>query len=98
MIKIIKGLEEKGYAYRTDVGLIYDTAKFASYADFARLKLEDQMGGARGDSRPTAKISMGFFALWITTKPNHIMKWDSPWGVEVPWVAYRMFLYTPTSI
>lgn len=83
MIKIIKGLEEKGYAYRTDVGLIYDTAKFASYADFARLKLEDQMGGARVTVDPQRK-SQWDFALWITNKPNHIMKWDSPWGVGYP--------------
>lgn len=83
MIELIKKLEENGYVYKTDVGLQFDTSKFASYADFAKLDLENQLAGARVEVDDQRKNPWDF-ALWILNKPDHIMKWDSPWGVGYP--------------
>lgn len=82
-IELIKRLEEKGYTYKTSVGLIYDTSKFKKYADFAKLKLEKQKAGARVEVDPEKKNPWDF-ALWITNQPTHIMQWDSPWGRGFP--------------
>lgn len=38
-LDFIRGLKEKGYTYQTSDGIYFDTTKFPSYADFARLDL-----------------------------------------------------------
>jgi cysteinyl-tRNA synthetase len=83
MIDLIKKLEENGYTYMTGVGLTYDTAKFKDYARFAGLDLDNQKAGFRVDVDDDRRAPWDF-ALWITNKPNHIMKWNSPWGVGYP--------------
>ncbi len=82
-IGLVKRLEDNGYTYKTDVGVIFDTSKFGRYAEFARLDLEGQEAGARvavDDQRRNPQD----FALWITNQPNHIMQWNSPWGRGFP--------------
>lgn len=83
MIDLIKKIEEKGFAYTTSVGLTYDTSKFSRYAEFAGLDLENQEAGYRVQVDDERRNPWDF-ALWITNKPNHIMKWDSPWGIGYP--------------
>ena len=83
MIELIKKLEQNGYVYRTKVGLQFDTSKFKNYADFAHLDLENQKAGARVEVDDERRNPWDF-ALWILNKPDHIMKWDSPWGVGYP--------------
>jgi len=83
MVKLIIDLENNGFTYNTDVGVIFDTSKFAKYPDFARLVLKDQMAGARVNIDAQRKNPWDF-ALWVVNKPNHIMKWNSPWGVGYP--------------
>ena len=83
MIDLIKKLEANDMLYETNVGLMYDTSKFADYAKFARLELENQMAG-ESTMQDTQRRNTSDFAVWIKNKPNHIMKWDSPWGVGYP--------------
>ena len=83
MIELIKRLEANGYVYKTKVGLQFDTSKFAKYAEFANLDLENQKAGARVEIDDERRNPWDF-ALWILNKPDHIMKWDSPWGVGYP--------------
>jgi cysteinyl-tRNA synthetase len=82
-IELIKKMELKGFTYPTQTGLVFDTDKFPHYADFAHLKLEDQEAGSRV-SVDVEKKKPWDFLLWITNQPNHIMKWQSPWGVGFP--------------
>lgn len=83
MIALIQRLEANGFTYRTDVGVIFDTAKFPRYADFARLNLEGQRAGARVEIDPERRNAWDF-ALWVTNQPKHIMQWESPWGRGFP--------------
>lgn len=82
-IEMIKTLESKGYTYKTNVGIIYDTSKFADYAKFAKLNLDGQVAGARVKVDPERK-NPSDFALWVTNQPTHIMQWESPWGKGFP--------------
>ncbi len=82
-INLAKKIEENGFAYLTRTGLVFDTGKFPSYADFARLKLDKQEAGARVEVDPEKKNPWDFL-LWVTNQPEHIMKWDSPWGSGFP--------------
>ncbi len=84
-IELARRLEAKGYTYRLDDGLYFDTAKFPRYAEFARLDLAGQTGGARiGDV--AGKRQPQDFALWKFAAPGvqRQQEWDSPWGRGFP--------------
>lgn len=82
-IELAQKIETNGFAYKTKTGLVFDTAKFGDYAKFANLKLEEMDCGARVEVDSDKKHPWDFL-LWVTNQPNHIMKWDSPWGVGFP--------------
>lgn len=70
-------MTEHGFTYETSDGVYYDTAKFAAYADFARLDLAGLQAGARvGFSNE--KRNASDFAVWKFIKPGekHAMRWD----------------------
>lgn len=83
-IDLVADLETKGFAYRTRDGVYFDTEKFPRYGDFAGIKMDKLLAGARvdlGDKRnPTD------FALWKFSPAGakRAMEWDSPWGVGFP--------------
>jgi cysteinyl-tRNA synthetase len=83
MIDVTKKIEKNGYAYKTDVGLIFDTSKFKDYRKLAKLKINEMKFGKRVKVDEQRKNKTDF-ALWITNQPNHIMQWDSPWGRGFP--------------
>jgi cysteinyl-tRNA synthetase len=84
-IALARRLEAKGYTYRIDDGLYFDTSKFPRYAEFARLDLAGQEAGARiGDVE--GKRHPQDFALWKFAAPGvrRQQEWDSPWGRGFP--------------
>ena len=86
MISLIKKLEEKGYTYVTDEVVYFDTSKCKDYGKLARLNLKELIPGARVELDPKKKNPYDF-ALWfkcVGKHANHIMRWDSPWGVGFP--------------
>ena len=84
MITMVEALEKKGIAYRTNDGMYFDTSKFPSYGDFAKLDVENLEAGKRvavGTKRlPTD------FALWKFSPANEKrqMEWPAPWGKGFP--------------
>ena len=82
-IKLIKKIETNGFTYKTKTGLVFDTEKFPQYSDFAHLHLENQNAGSRVKIDIEKKKPWDFL-LWITNQPDHIMKWESPWGIGFP--------------
>jgi cysteinyl-tRNA synthetase len=85
MIALNLELERKGFTYRTDEGLYFDTSKDPGYGRLARTRFDEQKQAARDDVFvDPGKRSPQDFILWFTNKPGHIMKWDSPWGVGYP--------------
>jgi len=82
-IELAKKIERNGFAYMTKTGLVFDTAKFADYAKFANLKLEEMEVGRRVEV-DREKHHPWDFLLWVTNQPNHKMAWDSPWGRGFP--------------
>lgn len=75
-------IEKKGFAYLTNKGLVYDTGKFSDYAKFGDLNLTEMKPGVDVEVDNEKKLPWDFF-LWAIN-PNHIMKWESPWGVGYP--------------
>ncbi len=83
MIEFVKGLVEKGYAYETSRGIYFDISKLDKYPVLSNRKLDEQIAGARVDV-DEEKRNPYDFALWIKAPENHIMKWESPWGLSYP--------------
>ena len=89
IIELNQVIEEKGYAYRGNNGNLYfDTSKFDSYAELAKLNLEQLNEGARTE-KDENKRNPTDFVLWFNLEgskfgENHTMRWDSPWGVGYP--------------
>jgi len=84
-IEFIKELESKGFTYKINDGIYFDTSKFDRYTDFARLDLEEQQGGKRIEYN-TEKRQPADFALWKFS-PSDVkrdMEWPSPWGIGFP--------------
>ena len=83
MIKDVQTLIEKGYAYEIDDGIYFDISKFPDYGKLSRLSLEDQQAGARVEVN-SQKRHPADFAVWKKAEPEHIMQWQSPWGMGYP--------------
>ena len=83
-INLIKKLEEKGYTYKTEDGIYFDTSKFKSYAKFAKLNIKALEAGKRIDIGE--KKNKTDFALWkfSNKKEKRQQEWGSPWGIGFP--------------
>ncbi len=81
IIKFIKALMEKGYAYVLDDGVYFDVRKFKEYGKLSNINLDEMMANHRVEN--LKKKNPGDFALWKFAKPNE-PKWDSPWGEGRP--------------
>ena len=89
-IEMVARLEEKGYTYRIDDGIYFDTSKFPRYAEFARLDLEGQESGARIGDVP-ASATRGLRALEVPRPAGkRQQEWDSPWGTRLSRLASRV--------
>ena len=83
MIEYVKTLMENGYAYETSTAIYFDVSKLDKYGILSGVNLEDQKSGARVEVDSEKKNPYDF-ALWIKAPENHIMKWESPWGMSYP--------------
>lgn len=82
MIALIRRLEERGLAYRSEDGSVYfSIERFPSYGRLARLDRAGLKAGARVAQDEYEKENVGDFALWKAWTPEDgDVVWDSPWG------------------
>ena len=86
-IKIVKKLEDTGYAYFAGGNVYFDTSKLSHYYVFNDHDEEDLAVGVReGVEEDTNKRNRNDFVLWFTKSKfeDQALKWDSPWGVGYP--------------
>ncbi len=83
MLKYVEKLIENGYAYETSTAIYFDVSKLDKYPVLTNVDVENQKAGARVDVDPEKKNPYDF-ALWIKAPENHLMKWESPWGLSYP--------------
>lgn len=86
-IEMVKAILEKGYAYEVDGTVYFDVEKYNKSQDYGILSgrnLEDLLNNTRTLGGQQEKHGKLDFALWIKAKPEHLMKWPSPWGVGFP--------------
>lgn len=83
MMSFVEELIKNGYAYETSRAIYFDISKLDKYPVLSNRKLDDQIAGARVEVDPEKRNPYDF-AVWIKAPENHIMKWESPWGLSYP--------------
>lgn len=86
-IEMIKQIIDRGYAYQVNGSVYFDVEKYSqtyNYTILTNRLLEDLLTNTRELSGQDEKKGRLDFALWIKAKPEHIMRWPSPWGVGFP--------------
>ena len=82
IIKFVKRLVDKGYAYEVDGDVYFSTKKFEGYGKLSGQNIEDLQSGARISVDERKKDPMDF-AIWKAQKPGE-PAWNSPWGMGRP--------------
>jgi cysteinyl-tRNA synthetase len=83
-IRLIEKLLQHDYAYISDLGNVYfDVHRWAEYGKLSNRRVGEQEAGSREEVRDDKRHPEDF-ALWKMAEPEHIMRWDSPWGVGYP--------------
>ena len=82
IIKLVKTLIEKGYAYEINGDVYFRTLKFKDYGKLSHQPIEELRSGARVDVNDVKEDPLDF-ALWKAAKPGE-PSWNSPWGKGRP--------------
>jgi len=91
-IEMIKKIIEDGYAYESNGSVYFDVDKYNTdfsakgqpYGILSGRILDDQIESTRELDNQEEKRNKSDFALWKNAPPEHIMRWQSPWGEGFP--------------
>ena len=86
-IAMIQDIMAKGFAYESNGSVYFDIHKYAKYHPFGHLSgrvLDEQYEGTRELEGQEEKRNRADFALWKKAPPEHIQRWNSPWGEGFP--------------
>lgn len=83
MVKMIKGLLQKGYAYKKDGSVYFSIAKFPNYGRLSKIDLKELKPGQRIESDEYEKESANDFALWKNKKEGEPF-WETKVGPGRP--------------
>ena len=86
-IDMIQKILAEGLAYEVNGSVYFDVEKYNEGNDYGTLsgrKIEDLISGTRELDGQSEKRNPLDFAIWKKASPNHIMRWNSPWGEGFP--------------
>jgi cysteinyl-tRNA synthetase len=86
-IGMIQEIIKAGYGYESNGSVYFDVKKYAASHDYGKLSgriLDDLLETTRELEGQEEKRDRADFALWKAAAPEHIMRWQSPWGVGFP--------------
>ena len=86
-IGMIEKIIREGYAYEINGSVYFDVKKFADKYSYGKLSgrvLDDLLETTRDLEGQDEKHNKQDFALWKAAPPEHIMRWQSPWGEGFP--------------
>ena len=86
-IEMVQEILKSGYAYESEGSIYFDVAKYNSdhrYGVLSNRDIDEMLSQTRTLDGQDEKRNSLDFALWKNAKPEHIMKWNSPWGKGFP--------------
>jgi len=103
MVKIIKGLLKKSYAYKKNGSTYFNISKFNEYGKLSKIKIKKLKSGKRVDTDEYEKENLYDFALWKNKKEGEpyweteIGKGRPGWHIECSAMSSK-FLGQPFDI
>lgn len=79
----VKQIIANGYTYETEDTIYFDTSKLDKYGVLSNKDVDEEDLEARIDVDPNKKHPNDF-AVWFKAPENHIMKWETFWGLCYP--------------
>ena len=87
-IEVVEKLLEAGYAYESNGSVYFDVRKYndatGKYGCLSGRVIDELFSTTRELDGQSEKHNTADFALWKNASPEHIMRWNSPWGVGFP--------------
>jgi len=86
-IEMVQQILKNGFAYEVNGSVYLDVNKYNEkypYGTLSGRNLEDTLEGTRTLDGQSEKKSSVDFAIWKKANPEHIMRWNSPWGEGFP--------------
>ena len=86
-INMIEKIIAAGYAYEVNGSVYFDVKKYAASHDYGKLSgrvIDELLETTRELEGQEEKKDRADFALWKLAAPEHIMRWNSPWGDGFP--------------
>lgn len=86
-IALVQAILEEGLAYEINGSVYFDVLKYNETQRYGKLSgrvLEELVSGSRDLDGQTEKRNAVDFALWKNAAAEHLMKWESPWGIGFP--------------
>ncbi len=84
---MIRKIISEGYAYEINGSVYFDVKKYTENYPYGKLSgriVEDLLETTRTLEGQEEKRNKADFALWKAAPPQHIMRWNSPWGPGFP--------------
>ncbi len=82
-IEMVQKLIEQEHAYESNGSVYFDVSSWPEYGKLSGRKVEDNEEGARLAINEE-KNHPADFAIWKRADPEHILRWNSPWGEGFP--------------
>lgn len=86
-IELIREILKNGYAYKSQGSVYFDTVKYSKDHNYGKLSgrnMSEAINTTRKLNGQDEKRNPTDFALWKKAKPEHIMRWPSPWSDGFP--------------
>ncbi|MBR1593602.1 MAG: cysteine--tRNA ligase [Alloprevotella sp.] len=85
--ELVREIMDNGFAYESDGSVYFDVEAYNRkhhYGVLSGRNLEDVINQSRDLAGGDEKRNQVDFALWKKAKPEHIMRWPSPWSDGFP--------------
>lgn len=87
-IELTEKLIELGFAYESQGSVYFDVQAYnekgLNYGELSNRNIDDMIANTRDLDGQSEKRNPQDFALWKNASPQHIMRWNSPWGAGFP--------------